>query len=219
MKGCGGPTLVHLGTAPNREGWGVPSLSIGLAAPNREGLGGFHPSPCGWPLQIVKGWGLQSLSIWEPLQIVNVWGVPSLNFWGAAPTREGLGGVLSLSCWAAIPSREELGGFNPCPFREPVQIVKGWGVQPLSRGQAAPNREGLGGATLVERMCRQKTFGFRVYPLYHRGRCPKGRHAWCQSPSYTSAPRTRFLPPRSSAASGSAVAVVEPSAKTLGVWG
>ena len=71
----------------------------------------------------------------------------------------------------------------------------------LVKKTGAPTRERLGDATLVERIRGQ----VRVSPSVQlRGRCLRGRQAWRQSLSL------------GSAASGSAVAVVEPSAKTLG---
>ena len=72
----------------------LPSILVLLGRrPNREGLGGFHPCPLGEPLQVVKGWGVQSLSFWGAVQIVKGWGGPILVFLGTAPFREGLGGA------------------------------------------------------------------------------------------------------------------------------
>ena len=85
------------------------------------------------------------------------------------------------------------------------------GALPLSFCGDAPNHEALAAALNVmgiERIPWAKSPSLR--PL--RGRCPRGRQAWCQSPNFAKAPR---MPPYASsaarearAASGSAVAVV-----------
>ena len=67
-------------------------------------------------------------------------------------------------------------GVKPCQGGGRLQVIRGSWVKPLSRGPA-PSREGLGGQTLVGG-CHA-----RLVPL--RGWCPMGRHAWCQSPSFT----------------------------------
>ena len=79
--------------------------------------------------------------------------------------------------------------------------MKGW-VKPLSKGRAG---------------------GFRVYSLVPPcGRRPRGRQAWCQSPSFTQAPAYAFSAAREArAASGSGVAVVEWNIQKLDplIWG
>ena len=133
-----------------------------------------NPCPFGWPLQIMKGWGVQSLSIWEPLQIEKGWGGPILVHLSTAPNREGFGAPILVHLVTA-PNREVLGGCNPCrfaraapnreelgwshpyPFGWPLQFVKGWGGPIRVHLGAAPNREGLGGATLRQRSRWQNT--------------------------------------------------------------
>ena len=74
---------------------------------------------------------------------------------------------------------------------------------------AAPNREGWGCNPLREDLTAKNT-GFRVYPLTTPWEVPEGQV--CMVPVAFSAAR------EARAASGSGVAVVEPSAKTFGFW-
>ena len=86
--------------------------------------------------------------------------------WPAAPTREGLGGATLVKKAVSYP----------CPFGEPLQIVRGRGVLSLSFWEAtpnppilvllvaAPNGEGWGGATLAQgHYATPNTFMF-TYP-------------------------------------------------------
>ena len=114
---------------------------------------------------------------------------PSLSF--AEPNREG------------VVTRNVLGSYR-CPFGEPVQSVKGWGAASsswwhcwlLGFGRAPCPFGGLlqiVKGKLSKRSASQKP-GLGYLPLPLRGRCPRGRQAWCQSPSFTQAPRKGFLP-------------------------
>ena len=100
---------------------------------------------------------------------------------------------------------------RPAPTREGLGGV----VQPLSRRGPAPNRKGLGGHFLVE--ITAKALGLSFIPLgggaeVPAGMVPVARLYLGSAHAFSAAREART-------ASGSAVAVVEPSAKTLGFTG
>ena len=101
--------------------------------------------------------GMQPLSRRGRLRLV--------NGWGCNPWQEDV--------WEPNAAGEPQDGLFFCPLEFPdfrpllptLQLVKRWGVQPLSRGQAAPTRGGLEGATRVPSAGYSNWGGRPVYLL------------------------------------------------------
>ena len=75
-------------------------------------------------------------------QLVKGWGSNPCQAWGRPPTREGLAGAAE-DAWELVKNQERgrlqlVKGWECNHCQEAGrQLVKGWGVQPLSKGQAA----------------------------------------------------------------------------------
>ena len=76
-------------------------------------------------------------------------------------------------------SRERLVGSNPCQEVRLLQLVKGWVVH-VKKGS-------------VKGWLVGKNRDYDCTFVQLRGRCPRGRQAWCQWRSFTRLPRTRSL--------------------------
>ena len=98
------------------------------------------------PPQIVKGWGVPSLSFWD--HIMKGWGVQPLSL---EPSKEGNPEIGRQPNVNGTFYKQNLVTENQLSdsWKEQRHIAKGWGVRSLSFWGAAANREGLESPVLV----------------------------------------------------------------------